>query len=102
MPSNFRTYNVALEFYRAASAMQLPGHLRNQLLRAASSIALNLREGAAKPTRPDRDRFYFISMGSLRECQAILDLSSRVPSDLVELADKLGAHLYRLLHSPKA
>jgi len=91
MPSNFRTYNVALEFYRVASAMQLPGHLRNQLLRAASSIALNLREGAAKPTTPDRARFFFVSLGSLRECQAILDLVPTAPAAVCELADKLGA-----------
>jgi len=98
MPRNFRTYNVALEFYRAASALQLPGHLRNQLLRAASSIALNLREGAAKPTKPDQNRYFYISLGSLRECQAILDLAQNAPAQVLELADKLGAHLYKLIH----
>ena len=101
MQRNFRTYNVALEFYHAASALQLPGHLRNQLLRAASSVALNLREGAAKPTRPDRDRFYFISLGSLRECQSILDLTPGVPAAVVDSADKLGAHIYKLIHASR-
>ncbi len=39
---NFRTYDLAVQFYRATKSMELPGHLRSQLLRAASSVVLNL------------------------------------------------------------
>ncbi|MEZ4753119.1 MAG: four helix bundle protein [Bdellovibrionota bacterium] len=99
MIKNFRTYNIAIEFYQLASKLKLPAHLKNQLDRAASSIALNLAEGAGRRTRADQLRFYHIAFGSLRECQAILDLQSLKTSPMGEVADKLGAHLYRLVKS---
>jgi four helix bundle protein len=76
--------------------MKLKGPLRDQLIRASSSIALNLREGAAQPTVKNKIRFYFISLGSLREVQAIIDLKKL--DQLKGPADKLGAHLYKLCH----
>ena len=51
---------------------------------------------------PDQHRFYVIALGSLRECQAILDLLPKAPQAVVKLADNLGAHLYRLIHSQRA
>ena len=66
-------------------------------LRALSSIALNLKEGSAKPTKKDRVKFYFIAMGSFREIEAILDLQS-IEGFQREKANLLGAHLYRLCH----
>ena len=95
--NNFRTFKSALEFYRAASAQQLPGHLRNQLLRAASSIALNLAEGYGKGTLADQQRFFQIAMGSTRECQAILILAELQGSTSWRLLDSVAAQLYRLL-----
>jgi len=94
---NFRTYNGALEFYRAVSAQQLPGHLRNQLLRAASSIALNLAEGKGRGTQADQRRFYQIAMGSVRECQAILTLAELQGSGSWKRLDSVAAQLYRLI-----
>ncbi|MBI3534569.1 MAG: four helix bundle protein [Deltaproteobacteria bacterium] len=41
------------------------------------SIPLNLAEGSAKPTSPDRRKFYFIALGSLREVQTLLALFGR-------------------------
>ncbi len=96
---NFRTYQFAIEFYRAAKALPLSGPLASQLDRASSSIALNLAEGAGRISKNDRKRFYKIAFGSLRECQAILDLAAPCPPALVALADKLAAHLYRLIMS---
>ena len=96
MLKNFRTYQLSLQFYQSCSKLRLPRHLRDQLLRAASSIALNLAEGSAKPTKKDQMKFFFISFGSLRECQAILSLSSQTESVLLDQADHLGASLYRL------
>jgi len=46
---------------------------------------------------PRRAKYYFIALGSLRETQAILDLSNQI--ELKKQADVLGAHLYCLCHS---
>ena len=55
---------------------------------------LNLAEGSAKPTAKDRKKFYYISLGSLREVQAILDMIGHF--ELAKQADRLGAYLYKL------
>jgi four helix bundle protein len=96
MLKDFRTYQLATQFYRLCNEMTLPRHLRDQLLRAASSVCLNLAEGSAKPTKKDQVRFYFIAFGSLRGCQAVLSLSGCLDSDALDLADHVGACLYRL------
>jgi four helix bundle protein len=48
--------------------------LRDQLERAAASIALNLAEGNARRTRPDRRHFFAIAQGSAMECAAAVDI----------------------------
>ena len=99
MLTNFRTYQLAVNFYRQTMCQKLPAHLRSQLARAASSIALNLAEGAGRRTKPDQKRFFTIAMGSLRECQCILELAASKNTSLGQSADALGAHLYRLIKS---
>jgi len=42
---NFRTYQIAVEFYRLSSKQRFSGHLKDQFNRAASSIVLNLAGG---------------------------------------------------------
>lgn len=92
----FRTYQNALKFYQSCRQLKLPRHLRDQMDRAASSIALNLAEGSAKPTKRDQMKFFFIAFGSLRECQAILSLSGVATGELLDQADHLGACLFKL------
>ncbi|MEA3200020.1 MAG: hypothetical protein QOE90_1448 [Thermoplasmata archaeon] len=61
-------------------ARELPpahGDLRDQLRRAASSIVLNLAEGAAEYRPAEKARFYRMSRRSTAECLAILDLTDR-------------------------
>ena len=100
MLKNFRCYHAAVAFYRLCEKIGCPKHLREQLSRASSSIALNLSEGSARPTRRDRKRFYSIAMSSLRECQAILELVQvPVDSEVYKQADALAAQIYRLLHA---
>ena len=96
MKSNgtFRTYELAVRFYRETRALVLPRHLKDQFDRAASSIALNLNEGSAKSSRPDRLRFYEIAFGSIRECQAILRLVGK-PATEAQL-DTLARHGFNL------
>ena len=48
--------------------------VREQLDRARTSIALNIAEGNAKFTAPDRCRFFHIARGSAMECAACIDL----------------------------
>ncbi len=98
MLSTFRTYQLAVEFYRRCQELSAPGFLKNQLLRASSSVALNLSEGSAKLSPKDRRRFYGIALASLRESQTALELNSTQVPALIEMADHLGACLYRLIH----
>ena len=97
MLKNFRTYQLSLSFYHCCEQTRLPAFLRNQLLRASSSISLNLAEGSAKPIGKDRLRFYLIALGSLRECQAVLDLNPQL-ENVKRSADQLGGCLYRLCY----
>ncbi len=99
MRNHFRTYNIAVEFHHSCRQVKLPEYLQDQLLRASSSIALCLAEGSGRSTKKDQTRFFFQALGSLRECQAALDLAPKSYPDLLKSADSLGAHLYRLCHS---
>ena len=96
---NFRTYDIAVQFYKLSTSQQLSRVLKEQLTRASSSIALNLAEGSGRHTRKDQKKFFNIALGSLRECQAILDLESIKETQIRECADKLGAHLFKLTQS---
>ena len=73
MLQNFRTYQLAVQLYRDCEIIPAKHYLKDQLLRAASSIALNLSEGSAKPSKKERTRFYTIAFASLREVQALID-----------------------------
>ena len=98
---NFRTLDLAVAFYRQVVGLKLPHHLRDQLLRASSSIALNLGEGRGKPTTRDQLRYFHIAMGSLRESQTALRLAPDIDPSLHALADKLGASLFQLIRNAK-
>ena len=49
-------------------------HARDQWLRAAQSIPLNIAEGNGKRSLKDRSRFFDIARGSAVECVAIQDI----------------------------
>ncbi len=72
-------YRASLEFLSQSSSIieSLPrgrSDLVDQLDRAATSIVLNIAEGAGKFAKRDKRRFYQIAMGSVTECAAILDI----------------------------
>ena len=96
---NFKAYQMSVEFYHVCASMKLPRYLKDQLNRASSSISLNLAEGSAKFSKKDKVRFYQIAFGSLRECQAVLDLADKGFHKERQMADELWACLYRLCHS---
>ena len=90
----FRTYQLAINFYKNASKLKLNNPFRDQYQRALLSIVLNLAEGSGKLTMKDRRRFYSISLGSMREVQAILEINNATHLEIV--ADTVAAHIYRL------
>ena len=96
MLSQFRSYQLAVQFYRHAHGQKLPHYLGDQFRRAASSIALNLGEGSAKRSVKDRRRFYRIALGSVRECEAVLELVHPKLSHLDQELNLLARHVYKL------
>ena len=100
---NFRSYQLSIQFYRQCENLRLPPHLRDQLHRSSSSIALNLGEGCSRPSTKERLRFYTIAFGSLREVQTILALAkpSEQVTTLAVQADILAAILHKLIYNQK-
>ena len=96
MLSKFIVFQNAKQFYRQCKHLKLPIFLKDQLLRASSSIALNIAEGSGKRTQADQAKFYAIALGSVRECEAILELEEIDDPALKHLLDQLGAMLFTL------
>ena len=92
---------MAKEFHWSCKSLKVSRFLQDQLLRASSSVVLNIAEGSGKRTAPEQRRFYGIALGSLRECQAILDLERIENPKLLNLADQLGAILFTLCRAPE-
>ena len=98
MLKNFRTYQLAVELYHQTQELHVKGAMREQLERCSLSVVLNLAEGTGKQSIAEKVRFYGIALGSLRETQAILQLLKK--KELEESADKIGAHIYKLMQKP--
>lgn len=76
-------YSAAIDFVAVANTVveQLPrgrSYLSDQLQRAATSIALNIAEGAGEYSGPEKARFYRIAGRSATECAAVLDVVGRL------------------------
>ena len=74
-------YRLAIQYvtssYRIAKLLNGPErHARDQWLRAAQSIPLNIAEGNGKQSLKDKMRFFEIARGSALECAAIHDILS--------------------------
>jgi four helix bundle protein len=101
-------YHTALQFVVladdvASTVSRGRGYLADQLRRAATSIPLNIAEGAGEFSRRDKARFYRIARRSAAECAAILDvcrsLSLSSEQDITsgrELLNRIVAMLTRL------
>ena len=74
----FDAYRIALDGCRSCApiATALSASLRDQLLRASSSVVLNIAEGFGSSSRGVKRRHYDIARGSAIECVAILDPAS--------------------------
>jgi four helix bundle protein len=96
MLQHFHAFQIAKKIHLSCKTIKLSDLLRDQLLRASSSIALNTAEGSGKRTPPDQQRYYSSALGSLRECQAIIELEDIKNEELIQWMDDLGAILYTL------
>ena len=72
-------YKASIEFLALADQIIecLPrgrSHLGNQFQRAATSVSLNIAEGAGEYSTSDKKRFYRMALRSATECAAILDV----------------------------
>lgn len=72
-------YRLSVDYavfsYRIAKSLTgVNRHIRDQWLRAAQSIALNIAEGNGKQSLKEKNRFFEIARGSALECAAIHDI----------------------------
>ena len=96
MLKDFTAFRLSKEFYQKCKRLRMPTFLKDQLLRAASSIALNLAESNGNRTEKERIRFFTIALGSLRESQAILEIEEINDPELLSLTNQLGAILFTM------
>ena len=92
-------YQVALVVIDTIDALieQMPkgrAHLKGQLDRSATSIVLNIAEGAGEFSRADKQRFYRMVRRSATESAATLDIIARRrhgPPDLLAKPEKTSS-----------
>lgn len=101
MLKDFKAFQFAKEFHWTCKTLKISRYLQDQLLRASSSVVLNLAEGSGKQTPLEQRRFYGIALGSLRECEAILELEQVTTPELQQQLNQLGAILFKLSRAPE-
>jgi four helix bundle protein len=75
-------------------------HLKDQIDRAATSIVLNIAEGAGEFSKDEKQRFYRMARRSATETAAIVDILDRrnaVPTTLIEPARELLVSVVSML-----
>lgn len=95
-------YRLSIEYVASAldvskSLSGMHRHARDQWLRAAQSIPLNIAEGNGKRTLKDRARFLDIARGSSFACAAIQDVLVASGGIDCESSDKLKRLLRRMV-----
>ncbi len=75
---NFSVYKDAQEFHKEILQFtrKFPYYLQDQICRASLSIILNIAEGSGKSTDKDLGNFLQISLGSVSEVMACLEVAA--------------------------
>lgn len=97
MKTGFIALDIATELYQECEKLSLRNPIKDQLLRASLSIALNITEGSGRIHKKDQRRFYSIAMGSLRETQCLIRILKN--EVLFERYDRLGGLIYGLIRN---
>ena len=95
-------YRLAVEYVADSFgiAKELSGlhrHSRDQWLRAAQSVPLNIAEGNGKRSLKDRARYFDIARGSALECAAIQDVLLVSEAIQAQTSDPLKGKLKRIV-----
>ena len=112
---NFKVYEDSKSFYKKCVLLTRSfkrdyWELKDQLLRAALSVCLNIAEGSAKYSDKDFKRFLENSLGSINECLACLDIAlenriiskiefTRLQKEAESIAKQLGGLIKKLRNS---
>ena len=88
---------------------KLDHYVKDQLGRASLSIALNIAEGSAKFSKPDRKNYFVTARCSVFECVAILDIlhdqviiSKEDFDSYLQKADELSRILFSMIKNLSA
>ena len=97
----FKVYGDAIDGYKwiVEKTKHYPPtffHLRDQIQRAALSVALNIAEGSAKPTDADFNRYIGNALGSTNEVAAALEVAYEVRL-IIEDDLKVGIQKYETI-----
>jgi len=100
-----RVYGIAVEMLvLVRDAGIRDAKLRDEALRAAKGACLNIAEGAARVTRPDKARAFTIARGEVVEACAAIEIAALLGDARGEdarrvalLADRIVAMLTRLI-----
>ncbi|MCB0332181.1 MAG: four helix bundle protein [Bdellovibrionales bacterium] len=89
----FQAYQLSICYWESVLTLldKIPSGnsvLKDQLIRAASSISLNIAEGCGRLEERDRKRFFAIARGSAMECAAISDLLVRREPSLLDVTEQ--------------
>lgn len=83
---------------------KLDNYVKDQLGRASFSIVLNIAEGSAKFSKPDRKNYFVTSRGSVFECVAVFDIlhdqeiiTKQEFENLIGQADELSRMMYAMI-----
>ena len=94
MTVRFQCLDRATKLYKECKKLRLESFIRNQLLRAMSSVALNLAEGNHRRSQKDKLRFFNYAFTSLKEVQQIIALEDL--TNLEKEAKELAAMIFVL------